>query len=177
MEFQTKALLVVDVQTALINAHPAHERSLIGYLQQLLQAARQNNVEVIYVRHDDGKGTPLEHGTDGWQIYKEVAPLKGEKIFDKRYNSAFKETGLHEYLQKKQIQTILLTGMQTEYCIDTTCKIAFEKGYRVVIPRGATSIFQHGGLTGDQLIQFYEDEIWNHRFAELPALEEVLKTL
>lgn len=175
MKTNQTALLVVDVQSALMDAHPYREQLFIEILSQLLQAARKNQMEVIYVRHDDGKGSLLEPGKDGWKIYEKIAPQEGEMIFDKRYNSAFKETGLHEYLQKKQIHTVLLTGMQTEYCIDTTCKTAFEKGYQVIIPRNATTTFDHGEFTGAQLVKFYEDEIWNHRFAKLLPLEDVLK--
>ena len=41
-----------------------------------------------------------------------------EKVFQKQYNSIFKETGLKDYLDKEDIGRLVLCGMQTEYCVD-----------------------------------------------------------
>jgi nicotinamidase-related amidase len=119
-------LLVVDVQTALIQEHPFNEEKVIMNIKGLISIARDSNKEVVYVRHDDGIGEELEYGTDGWQIYNEIAPNKDEKVFGKKYNSTFFKTGLNEYLETKKIDTIILMGLQTEYCIDSTLKSAFE---------------------------------------------------
>ena len=62
-------LLVVDVQTALIKEHPYNEKNVIGNIKKLISIARDSNIEVLYVRHNDGRGEELEYGTDGWQIY------------------------------------------------------------------------------------------------------------
>ena len=80
-------LLVVDVQTALIEEHPYNEQNVIDNIKRLITVARYNEKEVIYVRHDDGKGEELEYGTDGWQIYYEIKPNNNEKVFEKQYNS------------------------------------------------------------------------------------------
>lgn len=114
------ALLVVDVQTALIKEHPYNEGKVIENIKRLISIARDSKKEVLFVRHDDGIGGELEYGTDGWQIYNEILPHKDEKVFEKKYNSAFFKTGLKEYLEAKKIVTIILTGLQTEYCIDAT---------------------------------------------------------
>ena len=87
-------LLVVDVQTALVEAGPYNKERVIGNIAYLLQLCRANGVEVVYVRHDDGEGSNLEQGTPGWQIYNEIKPMKEERIFEKQYNSAFLHTGL-----------------------------------------------------------------------------------
>lgn len=96
-------LLVVDVQTALIEEHPYNEQHVIENIKKLISVARDNEKEVIYVRHDDGKGEELEYGSDGWQIYYEIEPYNNDKIFEKQYNSAFLKTGLKEYLDSKKI--------------------------------------------------------------------------
>ncbi len=170
-------LLVVDVQTALIDAHPFREQELIASIQTLLDAAREHGTEVVYVRHDGGSGDELEFGTDGWQIDRAIAPLPDERVFDKRYNSAFKDTGLHEYLTSRNICEIFLVGMQTEYCIDATCKVAFELGYSVVIPSGVTTTYDNVYLSGEMLVQYYEETIWNNRFARVVPLEDAVRRL
>lgn len=169
-----KILLIVDVQTCMVEDTAYNIRKVIDNIKNLITAARANNVEVVYVRHNDGKGSSLEAGSDGWQIYHEIAPTHQDKIFDKTFNSSFKNTGLKEYLDSKNVKTIILTGMQTEYCIDTTCKCAFDYGYKLIIPEGTNTTFDNQFLTGEKLYQFYNNVIWNKRFADVVSMEAAL---
>lgn len=169
-------LLVVDVQTALIQEHPYNEKVVIENIKLLIAECRRKGIEVVYVRHDDGPGSELECGSEGWQIYSEIEP-KGDRIFDKKYNSAFLHTGLKEYLGMKNIKKIILTGMQTEYCIDSTCKSAFEAGYKVIIPKDTNTTFDNEYLSADKLYEFYNYKIWNKRFAEILSIDEILNIL
>ena len=168
------ALLVVDIQTALINFHPYKEAEFLANIRRLIDIARQNGMEVIYVRHDGGEGTPLAYGTEGWQIYSEIAPIDGEKIFDKKFSSSFRDTGLKNYLDSKGITGLVLVGMQTDYCIDTTCRIAFEFGYNVTIPACATTTFDNALATADKLVEYFEQQLWDKRFADVLPVEEVI---
>lgn len=168
-------LLVVDVQNELVKWHPYNEQRVIENIKNLISTARDNKKEVIYVRHDDGEGTELEKGTYGWQIYGAIAPNASEVIFDKQFNSAFHKTGLREYLESKGIDTIILVGLQTEYCIDATCKSAFDCGYKVIIPEETNSTFDNEYLTGEKLYEFYNYKIWNNRFASVVSIDDVIK--
>lgn len=170
-------LLVVDVQTALIKGHPYNEKKVIDNIRELISTARDNEKEVVYVRHDVRKGEKLELGTDEWQIYADVAPNSSEVIFNKQYNSAFYKTGLRRYLESKQIDTIILVGLQTEYCIDATCKSAFDYGYKVIIPEETNTTFDNEYLSGDKLYEFYNYKIWNKRFANVIPVKDVIKIL
>lgn len=166
-------LLVVDVQTALVEADPYNKEKVIGNIDHLLGLCRSNGVEVIYVRHDDGEGSELEQGTPGWQIYSDIKPMKEERIFEKQYNSVFLHTGLREYLDSKQVKNIILVGMQTEYCMDTTCKVAFEYGYKLIIPEETNMTFDNEYLSGKKLYEFYNYKVWNKRFATVIPIEEL----
>lgn len=170
-------LLIVDVQKALIEGKPYNIEEVIANIQTLIAKARDKQVEVVYVRHDGGKEDDLEKNTPGFEIYHEVTPIEGERIFDKKYNSAFKETGLHKYLQDKNIKKIVICGLQTEYCVDTTCKAAFELGYKIIIPHNATTTFDNELLKGYEISKYFEENIWSRRFAEVLPLEKVLKQL
>jgi nicotinamidase-related amidase len=170
-------LLVVDVQNALIKDHPYNEQKVIENIKKLILTARNSEKEVIYVRHDDGKGSELEQGTDGWQIYNEIAPKSGELIFEKQYNSAFVKTELKKCLESKGIDTIILVGLQTEYCIDATCKSAFEHGYKVIMPEGTNTTFDNEYLSGERLYEFFNYKIWNKRFANVVSIDDVVKVL
>lgn len=171
------AVLVVDMQKALVDAKPFNHLGVVANIKKLITTARQEKVEVVYVQHDGGAGDDLEKGTKGWEICEELAPAGTEKVFDKHFNSAFKETDLQEYLHGKGIQSIILVGMQTEYCIDTSCKVALEFGYRLTMPEGTTTTFDNDYFTGEQLVRYYEQKIWKHRFAEVIPLEDVLGRL
>lgn len=171
------ALLVVDVQNALVKTHPYNEQRVIGNIKKLISTARDNKREVLYVRHDDGVGTELEQGTEGWQIYDEVAPESSEMIFEKQYNSAFHKTELQKYLQNKGVDTIILMGLQTEYCIDSTLRSAFDYEYEIIIPEETNTTFDNEYLSGGKLYEYYNYKIWNQRFAKVMPVEEVIKVL
>ena len=167
------ALIIVDMQTALVEAGPFNRVNVIENMKVLLDSCRKKGIPVIYIQHDGGMGDELEHGTVGWTIYKEIAPLPDEKIFEKQYNSAFRKTGLHEYLQEEGIKKIILCGMQTEYCLDVTCKVAFEYEYEVTIPQSTTTTFDNAFASGKDLAEYYENKIWNNRYAQVVRIDEI----
>lgn len=171
------ALMVIDMQEGLVKDHPYNERKVIENIKKLLKTARENNLEIVYVRHDDGQGTDLAYGTDAWQVYSEIKPEKGEYIVEKTYNSAFHKTDLREYLNSKNIDTVILTGMQTEYCIDATLKSAFDYEYEIIIPEETNTTFDNEYMTGGNLYEFYNYKIWNKRFAKVMPVEDVIKLM
>lgn len=168
------ALIIVDMQTALVEAEPYNKTAVVTNIKELLNACRKRKIPVIYIRHDGGTNDELEHGSAGWAIYKEFVPLPEEKIFEKRYNSAFRKTGLREYLDEMGATNVILCGMQTEYCLDVTCKVAFEYGYKVTIPQSTTTTFDNDFASGKDLSEYYENQIWNNRYAQVVGMEKVL---
>jgi len=165
------ALLVIDVQQALIDFGPYQQDQLVESIQSLLETARQNQVPVIYVRHNE-PGSEFEPGADGWQIYHEVAPIENEPIVDKFYNSAFHKTQLHNLLQSMSITDLVLVGMQVEYCVDASIKSAFDLGYRVHLPEGCQSTFDNHLFSASDLIEFYTNDIWHGRFGNTLSLDD-----
>lgn len=167
------ALLVVDVQHFLIKNHPYNEKNTIENIKRLIETARKNDVEVIYVRHEAGAGSPFERNTKGWEIYHEVQPNNNEIIIDKKFNNAFLKTELQIYLKSKGIENIILVGLQTEFCIDSTCKAAFELDYKVVIPEETNTTFGNVYINGENLYKHYNYKIWNNRFGKVIPMTEV----
>ena len=113
-------------------------------------------------------------GTTGWEIADEIAPLAGEKVIDKRYNSAFKETGLQAYLEQQGIDQLFVMGMLTNYCVDTTVKVAFELGYKIAVLENGTTTFDDDPVPAAWLIEHYEN-IWADRFAVVDFFDELIK--
>ena len=171
------ALIVIDVQTALVEAHPSDEERFIASVGALIVACRCNGVPVVYVLHDGGAGDELERGTDGWQAYAAVAPQGGEPCVSKRFNSAFRRTGLHEMLRSLGAKRLVMCGMQTEFCFDASVKVAFELGFEVTVPREAVTTFDSEFATGDALTAYFEDRIWDGRFAQVKDTASVIEEL
>ena len=164
------AMLVVDMQNALILEHPYDEKRLVKTVAQMEDICRQKGIEVIFLRHEDNN---LVRGENGFEIYSKVAPKQGEKIFDKKYNSAFRETGLHEYLKDQGVTKLIVTGLQTDFCVDATVKVAYELGYDVIVPRGGHTTFDNRYLSGEELYHYYSYEIWNHRYAQVMSVDHI----
>ena len=170
-------LLIVDTQKLITNERLYKFEELITNIRTLLHTARQNNIEVIYIRHDDGEGEPLTKGTDGFEIYEVFTPAKGEKVFDKNVNSPFRDTGLLEYLKSKSEAELIVAGLQTDYCIDATVKCGFEHGFRIYVPAHANSTFDNAFMTAEETYQYYNEFMWNGRYAECVSMEEMLKMM
>ena len=171
------ALLVIDVQQALVDEHPARMDEFLLNIGMLIGAAHQGKTEVIYVRHDGGAGDSLAFGSTGWHLERSLSPRADERIFDKRFRSAFLKTGLQKYLQEREITRLIICGMQTEYCITTSVTVAFELGFEVLIPSGATTTYSNPFISGEKLVNYYERMIWTDPLANLIPMEQALKLL
>lgn len=169
------ALIIIDVQQALVAAHPANEECFLTALGQLVDAARRAGVPVLHVRHDGGPGDELERGTEGWREHPVVASLADEVDIDKRFNSAFRQTELHERLQALGAHRLILCGMQTEFCFDVSVKVAFELGFDVTIPREAVTTFDTDFASGEALTTYFANQIWHNRYAQVKPVAEVVK--
>ena len=107
-------LLIIDAQKMIVNQKLHCFDKFVSNVKALIQTARENAIEVIYVRHDDGAGQALTKGTDGFEIYDAFQPLIGEKIYDKTENSAFHGTGLLDYLHSIGETELIIAGLQTD---------------------------------------------------------------
>ncbi|MBQ7783512.1 MAG: cysteine hydrolase [Oscillospiraceae bacterium] len=170
-------LLVIDAQQMLVNDKMYAYMQFIDTVQTLIRTARRNGVEVIYVRHFDGVINPVTRGADGYDIYSGFAPEEGEKIYDKKVNSPFKETGLLEYLRKKGETTLMVTGLQTDYCIDATVKCGFEHGFEIIIPAFGNTTFDNEFMTAEQSYNYYNRCIWNKRYGRCISAAEAVRMI
>lgn len=167
-------LLVVDTQRLITNQGLYEFELFKENVKRLISSAREGGREVIYVRHEDEE---MARGTEGFEIYNEFAPVKEERIFDKRANSAFKDTGLSEYLREKGETEIMVVGLQTDYCIDATVKCGFEHGFKIIVPEYANSTFDNEFMTAEKTYRYYNDFMWNGRYAECVCMKEAQEML
>ncbi len=170
-------LLVVDTQKAITNAGLYCFDIFESHIIELINKARINNIEIIFVRHDDGVGSNLTKGSEEFEIYEKFKPAEDELVFDKNVNSSFKNTGLLEYLRKKNESKIIVVGLQTDYCIDATIKSGFEYGFRMIVPAYTNSTFDNQYMTAEQTYKYYNEFIWNRRYAECISFEKTLELM
>jgi nicotinamidase-related amidase len=163
------ALLVIDLQRGMFTAGPEpHEgEAVLSRVAGLIEQARDQGIPVLHVRHDGGAGDPLERETPGWEIHSAVAPRAGEPIIDKTRCSAFYDTGLQEELQRRGIQRLIVAGMQTEYCIDTSCRAARDLGYQIVLVKDGHTTFDSPVLSGAQIVAHHNQTLKGGGFVDL----------
>jgi nicotinamidase-related amidase len=170
-------LIVIDMQKALLDDELYNLNGLLDNVSKLIEAARANRVEVIYVQHDAGEGSGFSVGDEAFEIADEVAPQAGEKVFVKRASSSFTNREFAAYLEKEEGDTLLIVGLQTNFCIDATVKSAFERGYDVFIPEGTNSTFDNPYMSGKTTYEYYMNEVWPDLFADCVTLDEALEMI
>lgn len=171
------ALLVVDVQNHAVALGPHRGDEVVANIARLVAACRSAGVDVVYVQHDEPAGSEGAPGTEGWEIHDAVRPAPGETVVRKRHNSAFKDTGLLRHLRTRGISTLFLVGIQTEYCVDTTCRVAFDHGFRIIMPEATNTTFDNGDLSARQIYELYNERIFPGRFAEVPSMADALSMI
>jgi biuret amidohydrolase len=148
------ALLVVDMQKFFLD--PSSPTFTCGGLaimpnvKKLIEAFRQDNRPVIYtchVHHPDR----IDAGIMGWwwegmclegspesQVHDQIAPLPNEKVIQKHRYSAFYNTDLETVLRCQHIDDIVIAGIMTNMCCESTARDAYYRDYRVFFPADGT---------------------------------------
>ena len=170
-------LLVVDMQKALTEDEELYDaEAFMDRNIRLIDAARKNNVEVIFVQHDAGEGSGFSAGDEDFEIDPRVAPKEGEKVFVKTINSCFGNKEFKAYMEQQEDKRLMVIGLQTNYCIDATVKSAFERGFKVIVPEGTNSTFDNDYMTGETTVAYYNEDVWDG-VAELPTFDEAMEMI
>lgn len=170
------ALVVIDTQLGMFETPgvppvPDGER-LLQNIEGLIRKAREAGTTVVHVQHTDGPGHPLERGTDGWRIHPRVAPASGEPVVEKETPDSFLGTTLREELESRGIGRLVLAGMQTEYCVDTTCRRAFSLGYDVTLASDAHGTWDSDALPAGRIVA-HHNEVMGNGFAEVVSSGQI----
>ncbi|MBE5826609.1 MAG: cysteine hydrolase [Butyrivibrio sp.] len=170
-------LIVIDVQKGITDERLYDFDGFIKNVTSIIDAARKNNVEIIYVQHDDGPGTGFSFGDKDFEIADQVAPKENEKIFIKTINSCFGNNDLANYLRESKEKDLMIVGLQTNFCIDASVKSAFERGYKVIVPKGTNSTFDSDYMDRETTYKYYNDMMWPERFASCISVDEAIKMI
>ncbi len=164
------ALLLIDAQVDMFAPeNPAFAApQLLETLKTLLAGARAAQCRVVYVQNNGQEGDPDVHGTPGWEIHPELELLAEDAIIQKYTMDAFHETGLKGILDAQGITRLVAAGLQSEYCVQTTCRKAHELGYEVVLVADGHSTYPNDGHSAEETIGVTNKELEN-LFSVIPS--------
>ena len=168
------ALLIVDIQVGnFADPNPVYKgEEILAKIKSLITEARSARIPIVYVQNNGSRGDPDEYGTPGWEIHPTIAPAEGDVVVQKETPDAFHETNLHPKLQSMGIKKLVIAGLQTEYCIDTTCRRAFSLGYDVILVKNAHSTWDSQLFTAEQIIE-HHNNVLDGWFATLKSEREI----
>ena len=141
------AMLVIDMQ------HYFHGlvAPILDNVLCLIDACRTAQLKIVFTRHgvhdpqnDGGMLTTwwddlIVHGSEEWQLNKELKPNSSDLVIDKKRYSAFQGTDLDDWLRKNGVEDLIISGVMTNLCCETTARDAFGYDYRVFFVADATA--------------------------------------
>ncbi len=151
----TSALLVIDMQEFFLDpASPTFTcggAAIVPTLKEMIDAFRAAGRPVIFTKHvhhpdnlDSGimrswwKGMCVEGSAES-EIHRDIAPLPGEKVVSKHRYSAFYGTDLEIVLRCLKIEDLVICGVLTNLCCESTARDAYFRDFRVFIPADGTA--------------------------------------
>jgi nicotinamidase-related amidase len=141
------AMLVIDMQEFFRNI----SEPIIPTVREVISSARKAGIPVIYTQHshkrpeEDGilgewwDGNLIGHGTPEAELIPEVEFTEKDKLISKHVYSAFLNTDLDSHLRRIGRSEVIIVGVMTNLCCETTARDAFCRGYRVFFSTDATA--------------------------------------
>ena len=179
MSSSATALLVIDVQESF--RHRPYWRDsdvpfFIESLQSLIEGAQSRKIPVIQIFHveDSGVFSP----ESGYVVSLRDLSVKPDAVFYKRSHSALIGSGLDVWLTQHGIRRVIVSGIRTEQCCETTTRHASDLGYQVDYVTDATLTFpmtdRHGREWTAKEIKSRTELVLDARFARIMTVEEAL---
>ncbi|MDM9628384.1 cysteine hydrolase family protein [Rhizobium sp. S152] len=164
----TKALLIIDVQNAIVagkgtpERQPAIDAALdetVARLATLRERARQEGIPLVLVQHDGDPGHRLAVGTQGWEIRAELAPGSGDTVVHKKSADSFFETDLAERLAERSVTHLVVGGCMSQFCVDTTIRRAVSLGYDVTLIADGHTTADSASLTFAEIVAHHNETL------------------
>lgn len=148
------ALILVDIQN---DYFPGGRMELAGSeaagqkAAQVLKFFREKGLPVFHIQHLSVKpgASFFIPGTEGVKIHSCVTPAEQEPVIEKNFPNSFRDTVLLEKLRDLAVERIVVAGMMTQMCIDTTVRAAFDLGFACTLLHDACATREQvfGGQT------------------------------
>jgi nicotinamidase-related amidase len=136
------ALLLIDIQN---DYFPGGAMELVAadlaaaHAASLLLRFRERAWPVFHVQHLSARPTAtfFRPNTPGAEIHPSVLPASGETVISKNFPNSFRETPLLEALRAAEIDKLVIAGMMTHMCVDTTVRAAADLGFACTLAHDA----------------------------------------
>lgn len=153
-------LLVIDMQPVWFTGATKRfdEAGVIARINHAAAAMRQRGDRVVFIRHTDSEAVA---GTPAWQVDPRLTVEPGDQWIDKTACDAFADTPLLETLKASGTNTVIICGLATEFCVDTTLRAALSHGFDVVALADAHTTGDRPHLTAAQIVE-HHNFIWTH---------------
>lgn len=171
---QRRALLIVDMQVGLFNGPEApHDGArVLANINELIGKARRASASIFVARHTGPQGSPIEPGSPLTQLLPDLAfDAITDVVFDKKRPNCFLGTGLADSLREASVDELVIVGMKTEFCIDTTCRAAADLGFRPVLVADAHTSMSTPVLSAQSIIDHHNRTL-NGAFVRLVSTVE-----
>jgi nicotinamidase-related amidase len=158
----TTALLIIDVQQGLCEGEGAAFESprVIERINQVAAKVRAAGAPVIFIQHESTSGE-LGFGTREWQLAQGLRAESADLRIRKTTPDSFHRTELQDVLQRHAVTDLVICGMHTEFCVDTTTRRALALGYPVVLVADAHTSAGNAHLSAAQVIAHHNATLTN----------------
>ena len=174
-------LIIIDVQNAFLDPswgkrnNPEAEARIV----ELLEHWRAKSRPVIFIQHDSENPKSLFYpGTETHPFMECTKPIVGELIINKKVNSAFIGTELETVLKQLDCSNVVIVGLTTNHCVETTTRMAGNLGFNPILVTDACATFERKGMDGKIYPPEWIHEITmvnlNGEFAEIMRTQDVL---
>jgi nicotinamidase-related amidase len=156
------ALIVIDMQQGSFGPEtPRHDAAgLVGRLNRLAGAVREQGGRVVFIQHDGPPGDPHHPDQPGWRFLPELDVQAADTIIHKKSCDSFLDTALDDFLRARGIESLIVTGCATDYCVDTTVRSALARGWPTVVPSDGHTTVDRPHLPAEKIIE-HHNAIWS----------------
>lgn len=178
-------LLIVDVQNDYFPNGKMELSKPIEALQNvehLLNFFRMNEYPIFHVQHIsiNENATFFLPNTTGVEIHPDLKPRENESLIQKHFPNSFRDTNLLNLLQKEDIDTVVICGMMTHMCIDSTTRAAFDYGFNCIVIEDACTTkdlqFNHTLIPAEQVHQSFISAL-NGIFAKINTADDFIQSI
>jgi nicotinamidase-related amidase len=139
----TRALIVIDVQESFRQRplwRAISNPAIATDVARLVDGARAGGDLVVWLLHTEpGSGTPFDPDSGHVRLIEPLAPKPGEPVLTKTSHNAFTTTNLQQLLTQRGITEVIVCGIRTEQCCETTARVASDFGFGVTFVTDATA--------------------------------------
>ena len=145
------ALLIIDVQTALCAGKWAafNVENVVDRINATSAKARAAKLPVFLIQHEDD--SLLQYGSENWSLYATLQTKPNDIRLRKTATDSFHKTDLQAKLQALAVTDLIICGLQSDFCVDTTTRRALALGYPVQLIADGHSTCDNGLLSAAQI--------------------------